>query len=83
MDKLDEISNAPILFQSITELQLLQQRISQHIQQLEKQISAQESNPNEMSEMLISALRSLLLTRQRMLHQLNHFELEDQQRLSA
>ncbi len=79
MQTIQQIINAPVLIQSITEQEILQDRILQHIKSLEKQIAQEEAHPNEMSELLRPALNALLNSRKRMLEHLQEFSLHDQQ----
>ena len=79
MNSIQQIVNAPVLIQSITEHDILQDRILQHIKSLEKQIEQDAANPSEMSELLRPALTALLNSRKRMLEHLRAFDLQDQQ----
>lgn len=79
MDNIQQVINAPVLIQSITERDILQDRILLHINQLEKQIAQDVANPSEMSELLRPALTALLNSRKRMLKHLIGFSLQDQE----
>jgi hypothetical protein len=79
MDNIQHVVNAPVLIQSITERDILQDRILLHIIGLEKQIAQDAAHPSEMSELLRPALVALLESRKRMLEHLKEFSLQDEQ----
>jgi hypothetical protein len=79
MDNTQQVINAPVLIQSITERDILQDRILLHINGLERQIAQDTEHPSEMSELLRPALMALLESRKRMLEHLKEFSLQDEQ----